>query len=281
MREIRRYHPVIADEAVRIFAGDDKYHDPEVEMFPNIVLPWDLTWIEWKSRPIDEGPKGLRIARKEVRELYPASEWDYIMNRYVSVGWMLSARQHNETKIRTISGMPFWGNGRRPDMEAIVAEVVTDADGNPLSSEFYNERWPEGSHQDLWWVAPYEGAYTHDQTDLVMYVAKSFWKCLFVISLLNCKNVTTEYMPVGKKREIEIQKNERVRFSTIKLTDGQGTSSPRNGTHQPPAVHLCRGHFKDYRKNGLGKNHVKGVYWWQQHVRGSKERGIVHSEHQV
>ena len=38
------------------------------------------------------------------------------------------------------------------------------------------------------------------------------------------------------------------------------------------ALHICRGHFKYYREHGLfGK--YKDIYWWNQQLRGSLERG--------
>ena len=46
------------------------------------------------------------------------------------------------------------------------------------------------------------------------------------------------------------------------------------------ALHICRGHFKDYSKHGLfGK--YKGLYWWDSHVRGSTEEGVVVKDYAV
>jgi len=45
------------------------------------------------------------------------------------------------------------------------------------------------------------------------------------------------------------------------------------------ALHICRGHFKDYRNSkGLFGKH-KELYWWDQHVRGSLEEGLVVKEY--
>lgn len=41
------------------------------------------------------------------------------------------------------------------------------------------------------------------------------------------------------------------------------------------ALHICRGHFKDYRSSkGLFGKH-KALYWWDRHVRGHVEEGLV------
>lgn len=37
------------------------------------------------------------------------------------------------------------------------------------------------------------------------------------------------------------------------------------------ALHICRGHFRDYRKHGLFGKH-KGIYWFDSHVRGGSRR---------
>jgi hypothetical protein len=40
------------------------------------------------------------------------------------------------------------------------------------------------------------------------------------------------------------------------------------------ALHICRGHFKDYRQRGLfGRHH--DIYWWGQRIRGDVEHGTV------
>ena len=46
------------------------------------------------------------------------------------------------------------------------------------------------------------------------------------------------------------------------------------------ALHICRGHFKDYREHGLfGK--FKDIYWWDSQVRGNLSEGIVNKDYSV
>lgn len=47
------------------------------------------------------------------------------------------------------------------------------------------------------------------------------------------------------------------------------------------ALHICRGHFKDYQRgSGLfGKAH--GLYWWESHVRGALSQGIAAKDYRV
>lgn len=47
------------------------------------------------------------------------------------------------------------------------------------------------------------------------------------------------------------------------------------------ALHICRGHFADYRDGrGLFRKH-KGVFWVSQHTRGSVTEGVVLKNHAV
>lgn len=46
------------------------------------------------------------------------------------------------------------------------------------------------------------------------------------------------------------------------------------------ALHICRGHFKNYDDKPLFGKHT-GMYWWQHSVRGSKDVGIINKTYQV
>ncbi|MDY6796974.1 MAG: hypothetical protein SWK76_17080 [Actinomycetota bacterium] len=46
------------------------------------------------------------------------------------------------------------------------------------------------------------------------------------------------------------------------------------------ALHICRGHFKDYRDKGLFGQH-KGIYWWESHLRGNKKEGVVFKDYKI
>ena len=109
---------------------------------------------------------------------------------------------------------------------------------------------------------------------------------LMALTFLNCKNVTTtnQTPPVGvNERHQRKHKLPLKTFKTLKIEplvqairrSGQGA-----GTAIGNPLHVCRGHFKDYRDRGLfGKQ--KGIYWWGNQVRGSVEHGIVFKDYEV
>lgn len=108
-----------------------------------------------------------------------------------------------------------------------------------------------------------------------------FWlasQVLFAQSMANCKNsVRRQTFKTEKRPGVRGMVRHRVTVyslgingSTQVLRD-EGGMGPR-GEGVARAMHLCRGHFK-VCKRLFGK--LDGVFWWGQHVRGTRERGEV------
>lgn len=109
--------------------------------------------------------------------------------------------------------------------------------------------------------------------------------CL-AISFMHCKNViqhTVDPPPKLSKRHKE--RHGRPLFSYRVLEIEPMKQVLRSEGHSEEiglakALHICRGHFKDYRERGLfGKN--KGLYWWDQYARGSIEMGVAAKDYAV
>jgi hypothetical protein len=106
------------------------------------------------------------------------------------------------------------------------------------------------------------------------------------ISLSHCKNVevTAVAPPIKLSRKQEKHHGvPKVAYHVLEITpmrkvlreEGQSQS---HGLQK--ALHICRGHFKDYRERGLfGRN--RGIYWWDAHVRGSTDQGSVVKDYQI
>lgn len=111
------------------------------------------------------------------------------------------------------------------------------------------------------------------------------WPYLFALSLINCKNTTLrEQSPPPKlaraaaKRGRPIHRHHVLEIEPMREVLRSEGQSDEVGLRR--AVHICRGHFKDYREHGLfGRNH--GVYWWSQYARGSASEGIVTKDYAV
>jgi hypothetical protein len=107
---------------------------------------------------------------------------------------------------------------------------------------------------------------------------------LLAISFMHCKNVhfvahdplrrsgkrSNRYGPKVKYYTLEIEP-----MKTILRTEGE---IEHNGLRR--SLHICRGHFKDYRDKGLfGK--FKDIYWWDAHARGNIAAGVVGKDYSV
>lgn len=110
--------------------------------------------------------------------------------------------------------------------------------------------------------------------------------CLMALCFLHCKGVTVETV----KPPIALSKKHTKRYGRPLCTHGVlkiqpmrkvlETEGGANQTGLKRSLHVCRGHFSDYRVNPLfGK--YKGIYWVPAHLRGSIERGFHTKEYAV
>jgi hypothetical protein len=111
------------------------------------------------------------------------------------------------------------------------------------------------------------------------------WPQVYVAALtysfINCRNTVIKDVepesPRLRKANLMRGKQPYVRYKILeiepikKILSVQGNAAATGLKH---ALHICRGHFKDYREHGLfGK--YKDLYWWDMHVRGTATQGVV------
>lgn len=114
--------------------------------------------------------------------------------------------------------------------------------------------------------------------------------CYLATSLLHCKNVTAiDAVPTAKERYRmdgyeRTAKQPAAKWKVLTIEPMVRTlrtqgAIERNGLSK--ALHICRGHFKDFSqgKGLFGKN--KGLYWWDQHMRGDEDAGIVIKDYNI
>jgi hypothetical protein len=107
---------------------------------------------------------------------------------------------------------------------------------------------------------------------------------LSAITFCHCKNVELiEELPArALRRRREAAHLPAIKFRTINIQPVRQMLVPHTsqGETISHALHICRGHFKDYRQRGLfGRN--KGLYWWDMHMRGSIEQGRVVKDYSI
>jgi hypothetical protein len=106
------------------------------------------------------------------------------------------------------------------------------------------------------------------------------------VSFMHCKNVVQRVVappPKLSKRHKERHGRPLFSYRVLEIEPMKQVLRTEGRSEEvglAKALHICRGHFKDYRERGLfGRN--KGLYWWDQHVRGSIEAGIAAKDYSV
>ncbi len=111
---------------------------------------------------------------------------------------------------------------------------------------------------------------------------------LIAISFMHCKKQTKliEHIPPEKVQRKRIKNNKLplTKYYTLDIEPLKEILRTEGRVHEvglPKALHICRGHFKDYSqgKGLFGK--YKGLYWWDNHIRGSEDAGIIVKDYAV
>ena len=108
---------------------------------------------------------------------------------------------------------------------------------------------------------------------------------LLALSFLHCKNVTMRREDPCHQRKPPKHPGDcqRLHYHVLDIQPMQKVLHTEGHSHTTglqKALHICRGHFKDYREKGLfGRN--KGLYWWDSQVRGKSTAGITVKDYNV
>lgn len=113
------------------------------------------------------------------------------------------------------------------------------------------------------------------------------WPCLLALSFMHCKNVVmqreTPPAPLSKKHEKKhgcpLVSYHTLNIEPMKKVLHTEGNAEKTGLKQ--ALHICRGHFKDFSKGGGLFGKYKGLYWWDSQVRGSVQQGIADKDYAV
>jgi hypothetical protein len=106
------------------------------------------------------------------------------------------------------------------------------------------------------------------------------------LRLLHCKNIGQKKISPPKKLVRSRAKKKKpplydYHVLVINPTKSQGTSGGQEGFKGRQRLHLTRGHFKRFTEEKPLFGKYTGTYWWQPHVRGSKQEGIVHKDYEL
>lgn len=249
----------VADYWFEVF--DDR--DPENKtLFPNLAPPFPMFWMEY-SMPqmfraegrIDKNPNaGTKYGYLFSSQLAPENPWNVKWS--IEVLLFCKDKIYSSGKITQPVGwrMGVDESGKLGTLngeEAFETAFVT-ATGTRLEAEaFY----------------------------------MLFAPALLAVSFLHCKNV--DLIPREPKIGNRKQRNRhaaRVKYHVLQIEPmkrilrKEGKAEETGLKH---ALHICRGHFKDFSKGKGLFGKYQGMFWWDSQVRGKAEHGVVIKDYNI
>ncbi len=273
---------VVADNVARYLETFKKGEYVDVSDFPIVIPPFEYTFVEvrfshtWREGVGQEGGVLLTLSEprlpsgevpEEVRGWFTRPEVKYFLNCIhfaVFRGTQPLALSNALFPISADGGVvPFDKSGRIKHAFHWI---------NPLRDTAGNE------------IRGAELLRSHSSI-----LGDSLYPALMALSFMHCRNVTVKKeappLPLSKKHEKRTGRP-LLRYHVIQI-DHMKQVLEREGHVSTEglkkALHICRGHFKHYGRDGKGLlfgKHVATV-WVPMHTRGSVEEGVVVKDYDV
>lgn len=253
------------------------------EHFPQCKSPWGTAWLEWTVPPLSVSEKFGLVKNQLANVAFGA-----LVARF-----KLDASEAGEVDFGRTAENGFEGLKKAVGWAKKVPNA-TDV----MLFNLYTERWSQIAPSECLgivcvaidkqgdWVGDRRGACTILSENLDeewrAFIDMIFRIPLLSFSFANCKNVElVDTVPKrkGRPQKAKVKKPAKtptVVYKTLHIEAMRPRTRASNGdTRGKASLHICRGHFKDYREHGLfGQHH--GVYWWESHIRGDETEGRVH-----
>jgi hypothetical protein len=239
--------------------------------FPCLASPFEQCWIEWgqrqaAAREFEDDPNFLAHVRGcgvlvSCWPRQPATRGKMRRpERFEDCRWELSLQSYVEDGGRW-SG-PLWWSIHCLSGQGEVLDTIQHS--------LYNVRTPTETHRDI-----------------EMGCGICMVPAYLALCFLNCKNVTLrEEAPPEKLSRAHEKRHGKplTRYHVLDIEPMKQvlrTEGESEKTGLKKALHICRGHFADYREGqGLfGKYH--GRYWVPMHARGAIGEGVVAKDYAV
>jgi hypothetical protein len=255
--------------------------------FPSLAPAWQHAWFEYRApayclsergrEPWDTTISGTHIA-VEVASFEPENLFAHLGERIRP--WFETVRDESRWAQMALLYIEF-GKGLI-NLVAVTAWTL-DHEGRAVSKA--------GTYP--FFMAFGEPAMaSQEANERLRFLADYSWSfiypALLAMSFLNCRNVEIINNQPHEKLVKATLKRHQIRpvsFKTLridpvkKILENQGQAS-QHGIQK--ALHICRGHFKDFRQSEKGLfGRSKGLYWWGMHLRGSLAHGAAHKEYEM
>ena len=166
-----------------------------------------------------------------------------------------------------------------------MASVIVGSFTMGIDESGYAVRLTEKATWDLgaYFLCVIIGSGGHQQAAMDLSFAARV--AMATLCLLGCRNISVKTFETTPRVYYEEHHRHKLpRYHVIdiepmrqKFRDANGG---KDGISLAKALHICRGHFKNFDDKPLfGK--LTGTYWWQPHVRGTAEAGIVEKDYRI
>lgn len=238
---------VINNVAQYYWQSEQDFWDAEIE-FPNLAPPFEKFWMEYKmpSKIHADGRHGYhKLKNHYVGFLIQSFLVDEMTSKPpigVDCKWLITFTMFTWVK-------------KYPIIAMMPITLSIGIKQNGLLGDFREKKA---------WIYVYPKKLRPEAvsqiSDMISVYAKA---TLLAISFLHCKNVKIRenhtIVPKKQKRKEPVTKFYTLEIEPMKkILETEGNSK---STGLQNALHICRGHFKDFRAKGLFGKH-KNIYWW-------------------
>lgn len=259
------------------YTQSDQEHWDVAKDFPNIAPPFEYFWMEYKVPTFINSEGIIRVSPHWIRgvriggffesqeipsEIRPDTQLKWVMKGIVFSG--KNDKIHQWGQI-----MNTWGINSDGSLGQLQ--------GKPFTIIGFNKREMESRLVHL--------PDKKEAEEEIAAVGKMFYPMLLAISFLHCKNVKMVHtLPQSRKHKEQTQKPPKIKVYTLEIepmrkileTEGQ---SQKTGLKK--ALHICRGHFKDFSQGAGLFGKYKGLFWWDSQLRGNAKYGRVDKDYSI
>lgn len=280
--------------------------------FPSVITPWPFVWLEFRSKGFVIDTTGLamgewssafgcKITTQEITNGKKALELDIALSmilQTISIA-QPTLRVFCETELMKSVAI------RGPHLQAAIREGRLPRWFSVI--DLYMESF--GSLVWLGFLVVYLDERGMILPELIMQLSQhealtsvqdnhgnkgilgaNFFPFAFAISLMHCKNVHFVDVPAVPRPLQKKHESKGIRFFRFKTLEIEplkaqvrrdGPTVERKDGEIRRALHIVRGHFKDYRESGGLFGKLKGVYWWDMHAAGAIKNGAIIKDYRI
>ena len=297
---------ISCDNVSRYFFEETDQEHWDMNDFPNIAPPFAYFWLDMKApSKVISKERGITIWRPPAPEywgfqcygidLYSKDEQDTFLETCIA-----AHRDH----FQSILPLSRWAM----DMYLFVYQqgsitgpmwiwrLMVDDQGQIVRSPKTNEAivssgctsdWVQAQIDELAQDIGHEAA----MIDMYHTILPYWYTALLSISFMHCKNTALD--PVNPPLKVPHNKNQKRRgvqpyqpvpYKVLDIRPMKEVLRTEGQSHHvdaSKALHICRGHFRDYSqgKGLFGK--YKGIYWVAQHVKGTSSQGVTTKDYSI